>query len=297
MIEGRLGIAGVGLIGGSIAARARARGVSVVGYDRDPATLALAHRHGLIDDIAIDVGTLAATSDVLVLALPVDATLAALSELAARAARGALRPTLLLDVASTKVRIAAAGRDLPGFIATHPLAGSERSGPMAADAELFVGRTWAYVPTGDEREARVRAFIAACGSIPLAVDAATHDTAVALTSHVPQALAVCLGALLAERGAVEPNTYALCGPGIGSMLRLARSPVSMWEPIYRENAAPVAAVLRAYAEQVLAAAAALEGGDPQPLLAAFAAAAQAVDRIEDRRDEMQGAEPHANGAR
>ncbi len=278
MSAARLGIAGVGLIGGSIALRARADYERIIGYDRDPAALAQARAAGIIDSVAADIRSLATDCETLVIALPVDAALTALSALAD--VRG---PQLVIDVASVKAPLVAAGARIATYIGTHPMAGRERSGVAAADAELFRGATWAYSPHPDPAlVTRARRFIESMGSFPLEVEPARHDAIVALTSHVPQVLSVLLGAELARRARGDEHVLDLCGPGMLTMLRLARSPDAVWAPIVAANAAEIARVLRSVACELDRAAIGLEAGESAPLMSYFEPARSIAEALAER---------------
>jgi prephenate dehydrogenase len=273
-----LGIAGVGLIGGSIALRARTLGHSVIGYDRDARTLSRALAEGTIDAAASDLATLARGCETLVIALPVDATRAALEALA-----GSPGPALIIDVASVKAALVPAGERVATYVGTHPMAGREQGGFEFADPGLFANATWAHMPHPDAAlVARTRAFIVAMGASPLEIDAELHDAIVALTSHLPQALAVLLGAELAAAAHDDSRVMELCGPGMMSMLRLARSPESMWAPILTANAGPIALRLRSMARALDSAAVALEARDSAPLIAQFGRARKAAGALEER---------------
>ncbi len=278
MSRPRLGIAGIGLIGGSIALRARTAHAHVIGFDRDPATVARAFARGAIDAQAPSLETLAAQCETLVIALPVDATANALDALA-----GVQGPALVLDVASVKgIFTRYAGR-IANYVGTHPMAGRERGGIDAAEAQLFEHASWAHVPHADDvLIARVRAFIIAMGATPLQIEAQRHDAIVALTSHLPQSLSVVLGARLADAARGDAQVTELCGPGILSMLRLARSPEATWGPIVEANAGWIAEQLRSVAHDLDTVARALEAGDSRPLLANFAPARQAANALADR---------------
>jgi prephenate dehydrogenase len=263
----RLGVAGAGLIGGSIALRARELGAAVRIFDRDPATMDRARARGAAGDAAASLGELAAQCDVLVIAMPVDATCLALGELAGT--RTGL-PALILDVASVKRPVMAAASGLKQFVGTHPMAGRERGGIDAADANLFAGAMWAYAPHADATLVkRVREFIEALGAHPLEIAAADHDEIVALTSHLPQLLSVVLGSELSDAQSADARVSDLSGTGIASMLRLAASPQSVWGPIFVANARPVAARVRAFVRELEAAATALEEADISRLMAYF----------------------------
>ena len=256
-----------------MALRGAELGWQVAGYDPDSRQVeALGPA---LETHCFSLGELAERSEILVLAGPVHAILAALAELTATPPAAAL----VLDVASVKADVARAGARLGAFVPTHPMAGSERRGARAARSDLFANRTWAYDPAAACAAAAQR-FIASMGAHPLPVPSDLHDRIVALTSHLPQLVSVALGARLAER-VDEPDVAALCGPGIESMLRLAESPWPLWREILAANAGPVAQEVRALAAILSEAADALDAGDPRTVAAHFDAAAAAVARLRE----------------
>jgi prephenate dehydrogenase len=271
-----LGIAGVGLIGGSLALRAHAAGATVIGYDRDPQALQAATAAGALDATAHDVAELAERCAIVAIALPVDATIEVLANTPSLA-----RAEMVFDVASVKSPVVAAATGLPRFVASHPLAGRELGGFAAADGALFEGRTWAIVPSLDPAvQARLEALVTALGARPLIVTAADHDRLVAISSHLPQLLSVALGAELAAAGDADGRVYDLCGPGMQSMLRLAHSDAALWAGIAQANATALAGALEALAAALRATAAGLQAGNIDSLLAAFEGAHRAVDALE-----------------
>jgi prephenate dehydrogenase len=281
-VSGRLGIAGVGLIGGSIALCARERGITTIGFDRDPAAAQRGKARGALDEIAPDFEALVAACETLVVAVPVDAAHAVFADLLALA-RDPRRPlpSLILDVASVKAPFAPYEAQLPAFVGTHPMAGREVGGIEHADAALFRGATWTFTPQRDTlRAQRVRAFIDGMGATPLEIEPAAHDAIVALTSHLPQALSVALGSHVAAAAAGDPRVLALCGPGMRSMLRLARSPHAVWAPIAAANAHSLAAALRANAALLVTAAEHLEQADISPLMSYFGDARRIAEAID-----------------
>jgi prephenate dehydrogenase len=235
-----------------------------------------AFARGAISSRAGSLRALAAESDVLLLAAPLDATLAHLAELATFARV----PPLTLDVASVKEPVARAGSGVAGFVASHPIAGSERSGAASARADLFERKMWAYdAHAAPERAAVVEAFIEAMGATPLAIDPAEHDRVVALTSHLPQLVSVALGRQL-DASLDSTVVAALCGTGMTSMLRLGNSSWTMWRAILRANAGAVAQEVRELAAILSGVAAALEAGDLDDVEKDFGAAARAVARLD-----------------
>ncbi len=234
----RVGIIGTGLIGSSIGLGCRERGDTVVGFDQDTSTLRFAVVRGAIDDTATR-NEIYGTCEAVVIALPLDATIDEVRSLGERA----FRPEqFVIDVGSVKSPIEEAGKAFEVFVPTHPMAGSEKSGPTGARGDLFERRWWCYVSTGDElRTQAVRAFIDRLGAHPCAVDAPEHDRIVALTSHLPQLVAYafkrCVDGLVT--GAEGRVVSALCGPVAQELLRIAQSPREMWDPIFSANAAAI----------------------------------------------------------
>jgi prephenate dehydrogenase len=240
----RVGIAGLGLIGGSIALAARRAwpGVSVVGVDRAD-LLAGARERGFVDDTAESLSHLPPI-DLLVLATPVSAIVSLLPE----AAR--LQPApLVTDVGSTKRAAMAAARraGVARFIGGHPMAGSERGGLEQARPDLFDGRPWLLVDgaTSPEAAHTLERFVTGLGARPRWIDPVTHDRAVAYLSHLPQILAVAL--MNAAAGALDDDCFAACGRAFDEMTRLAASPPGMWQEILRDNADFVSEALAAFA--------------------------------------------------
>jgi prephenate dehydrogenase len=258
-----LGLIGTGLIGGSVGLRARACGYETIGFDPHPGALDQALAAGAIDRAASR-GEVLACAGAIVIAAPPAATV---GEIGALRESPATRATLILDVASVKEAVVTAARGLGNFVATHPMAGAERSGAAAADAALFEGRSWLYVPPGDAGlEERARTFIEAMGAVPYAVDAAEHDRRVALTSHLPQLAGSAFARLLREAG---PEGDAFLGPTARELQRVSRMSFSMWGDIFAANAGNVEPRVRALAALLLEAADALRDGDAAALAAFF----------------------------
>ncbi|MBA9006396.1 prephenate dehydrogenase [Thermomonospora cellulosilytica] len=254
---GRIVVIGTGLIGTSVALAMRGRGAEVLLADRDGASLELAARLGAGSPLPPD-GP-GEPADLAVLAVPPAAVAPVLLD---AQKRGLAR--VYTDVASVKaLPLAAAaelGCDLRTFVAAHPLAGSERSGPAAARADLFLGRTWAVCPaaqTDPAAVALVEELARACGAAPLRVEAAEHDRAVALVSHAPHVVSAATAARL--RGADEV-ALGLAGQGVRDVTRIAAGDPELWIGILAANAGPVADVLEEVATDLALAAALLRDG-------------------------------------
>lgn len=270
-----IGVVGTGLIGASIGLRARAQGDRVVGWDADPRHAALALERGALDAVAPDEAAALRDAQVIVLAAPLKATVASLERLAADPPKAAL----IVDVASVKLPVVHAAAALAAFVATHPIAGSEQSGPGAARADLFEGRAWTYDPNAsDEALERARTFIARMGARPIPVPSVTHDRLAALTSHLPQVLAVALAGQLAARLGDE-GVLELCGSGMRSMTRLGASSWAMWEGVLSANAPAVAQEVRELSTILSGIADELDADRTHVLRSRFATAAAAAGSL------------------
>lgn len=230
-----LAVVGVGLIGGSVAAAARTRGVvgRVLGVDAAPAVLDRALARGLIDEGVPDLASAAARADLVVIGAPVDR----IARLVLAAASHCRPGTLLTDVGSTKGNIVEALRGrLPvgvAFAGSHPLAGSEKQGPENADADLFQDRLVVLTPAGPDESVltRLASFWQALGAKTRVLDAADHDRALALTSHLPHLLAYALAGIL------PADLRDLTATGFRDTTRLASSAPDLWAPIFLANSA------------------------------------------------------------
>ena len=133
---------------------------------------------------------------------------------------------------------------LSRYVGSHPMAGSERSGPLAASAELFDGRPWAIAPhvhSAPEAVELVEALARTCGAEPIRLSPVEHDRAVARTSHLPHLLAVLTAGQLAE---AMPEQLTLSGQGVRDVTRVAAGDPVMWGQIIRANRAAVSEILR-----------------------------------------------------
>jgi prephenate dehydrogenase len=242
-------VAGLGLVGGSLARALTAAGYRVVGVDRENVRRA-ARRAGAVAATACTIEG-ATDADVVVLAAPPSANRRLLRRLA-RVSRPGL---VITDVGSVKGPIVrdADRLGLSSFVGGHVMAGSEKRGFGASSAELFRGAPWWLVPGRDARAApTVRRLVRAVGARPRTIDAAAHDRAVAFLSHVPQ---LASWALL-EAAVADPvarRFLAGAGPGFRGMTRLARSPRGLWREILHENQAEVTRALAAVRRRLAAA--------------------------------------------
>ncbi len=256
MIE-RIAILGTGLLGTSagLALRAAGFGGDLAGWNRSPEGAQAALSMGAINSIAADPLQAARESQVVLLAVPIYATLDWMEKLA-----GVLGPEhLVTDVGSTKAQItAAAGRlfnrpDRAAFLPGHPMAGKARGGAALGDANLFRGAVWLFTddpawersPNAAALVKDWRAWVVAMGSKTIDLDPARHDELVAWVSHLPQFVATALSALLEEEVGDAPELKIVGGRGLREMTRLGASPFSMWRDIAYTNTEAIETALHA----------------------------------------------------
>jgi prephenate dehydrogenase len=232
----KIGIVGLGLIGGSIALAAREVWPSslVIAVDNKDVLETAMRLHAI--DVAADDLIVLAEADLVILAAPVRQNLALLEALDEHVRQ----PAVITDTGSTKRAIVEAARRLPPrftFIGGHPLGGAAASGLENARADLFKGRPWLFTPStdaGGEAFDKLLAFARALGASPRTVTAAGHDRLLAFLSHLPQLTASALMQVVGE--AVGEDGLALAGRGLVDTTRLASSPAEIWKDITATNA-------------------------------------------------------------
>jgi prephenate dehydrogenase len=266
-LAGSVHVVGAGLVGASVGLALTSAGGDVVLHDASPTVAAVAADLGA--------GRLPADTDdepvLVVVAAPPDVTAGLVLDALHR------HPAAVVtDVASTKAAVvsavaAAAGASAARYVGGHPMAGRERHGPMAARADLFLGRPWVLTPgphTAPGATALVREVVSRLGASLVELDPVTHDEAVALVSHLPQVAASLVAARLV--GAPE-RAVGLAGQGLRDVTRIAAGDPVLWAQILASNAAPLAQHLRMLRDDLDAALAALDavgdadGGTAGPL--------------------------------
>jgi prephenate dehydrogenase len=261
MIE-RIAILGTGLLGTSVGLALRAAGFSgaIAGWNRSTEHTELAQRMGAIDSVATDAIEAARASQVVVLSVPIYATLDFMEKLAPVLGPG----HLVTDVGSTKRLISETAAKLfnmperAAFLPGHPMAGKERGGAELGDANLFRGAVWLF--TDDPNAQRSpqaaalvkgwREWVAAMGSKTIDLDAARHDELVAWVSHLPQFTATALSALLEGEVGAAPELKDVGGRALREMTRLGASPFSMWRDIAHTNTEAVERALLALEQRL-----------------------------------------------
>jgi prephenate dehydrogenase len=235
-VFGKIGVVGLGLIGGSIAMAARQLWPSslVIGVDSKDVLETAMRLHAI--DVAADDLFVLAEADVVILAAPVRQNIALLERLD----EYVTQPAVITDTGSTKQAIVDAAAVLPArltFVGGHPLGGAARSGLEHARPDLFSGRPWLLTPTREgtgEAVTKLSDFVRALGSEPRIIDVAAHDRLLAYLSHLPQLTVSALMQVIGD--AVDAEGLALAGRGLIDTTRLAASPPGIWKDIAVTNA-------------------------------------------------------------
>lgn len=283
----KLVVCGVGLIGGSVAlALRRARLVNrIVGVGRRPEPLAMARQLGVIDEIATDWADALNGASMVLLAMPVGQMDAVAAAIAPHLAPG----TIVTDAGSTKRDVIEAiyrhlGAHLATVVPAHPIAGAEKSGPAAAQAELYRGRKVVVTPLPEntpEAVARVRDMWAACGAVLHEMSPQEHDRVFAAVSHLPHLLAFGLVHDLAGRANAE-QLFSYAASGFRDFTRVAGSHPEMWRDICLANRHSLLAELDAYLSELAYLRALLLDGNGPSLEAVFADASRARNEWADK---------------
>jgi prephenate dehydrogenase len=241
----KIGIVGLGLIGGSIALAARELWPSalVIAVDNKDVLEIAMRRHAI--DVAADDLIVLAEADLVVLAAPARQNIALLEALD----DNVRQPAVITDTSSTKREIVRAARTLPArftFVGGHPLGGAARGGLEHARSDLFRGRPWLLTPTGDgagHAIQKLSAFVRAVGAEPRLLGVEAHDRLLAFLSHLPQLTASALMQVVGD--AVGHEGLALSGRGLADTTRLASSPADIWKDIAATNADEIGPALDA----------------------------------------------------
>ncbi|PHI21815.1 prephenate dehydrogenase [Lewinellaceae bacterium SD302] len=246
-------IIGIGLIGGSLAIALKENGFAtyVIGVDARQENLDKAIRRRLIDEDA-DLNTGLQRADLIVLAVPVDAMRELLPEILDR-----IRDDqILIDVGSTKEALLTSIADHPNrsrLVATHPMAGTEYSGPEAAIPQLFTNKMCVIVDHDDSAEDALATVRRLYKSIPMKLsylNRKQHDLHCAYVSHISHVASFALAITVLEKEKNEQRIFDLASSGFSSTVRLAKSSADMWTPIFRQNRDNVLDVLDEHIEQL-----------------------------------------------
>jgi prephenate dehydrogenase len=241
----RVGIVGLGLIGGSIALAARQIWPAslVIGVDRKDVLERAMVLHAI--DVAADDAVVLGEADLVILAAPIQQNLEILRDLPDNVTGAAV----VTDTGSTKRQMVEAAVSLPDrftFIGGHPLGGAARGGIEHARPDMFTGRPWLFTPTkASDPQAldKLKSFASGLGAIPQILSPDDHDRLLAFISHLPQLTVSALMHVVGE--AAREEGLALSGRGLQDTTRLASSPPDIWREVCATNADEIGSALDA----------------------------------------------------
>jgi len=248
-------VIGLGLIGSSVIRAAQSQGLAkqIIAYDRDQAVRDCAKRIGLGDRVTDTLEEAVADADLVLMAVPVGA-MASVAEAIAPALK---QGTVIADTGSTKTSVI---RDvaphLPDhcqFLPSHPIAGTEYSGPESGFATLFKDRYWIIIPdgVGDEAVSAFRQFLEGMGAIVEAMSAEYHDRVLAITSHLPHLIAYTIvGTAFDFEQQIRNDVIRFSASGFRDFTRIAASDPVMWRDVFINNADAVLEMLGRFNEDL-----------------------------------------------
>ena len=248
-------IIGIGLIGASVALKARHESLvgTITCYDASEVVRQEAAKLGIGDVIAETIDASVAKADLVILAVPVGAMQEVTTHIAPHLKQGAV----ITDTGSTKRSVI---RDVSPhvpehciFIPSHPMAGTEFSGPGAGFPSLFEGRYWLLVPEGAPREQVdiLARFFEALGATTEEMEAGYHDKVVALTSHLPHLIAYTIvGTAVDLEADLKEDVIRFSASGFRDFTRLAASDPTMWRDVFLNNDTAVLEMLQRFTEDL-----------------------------------------------
>ena len=248
----KITIIGLGLIGGSMAKDLKERefATHIYGVDINPGNSTSALELGLVDEIVtLDYGT--DHAELIIIATPVDATLSILPGILNR-----VTTQTVADLGSAKEKIVECVRDHPNrknFVATHPMAGTEFSGPAAAVSGLFDHKTTILCnveESSEEALGLVRKMYEVLNMNVTEMSGTSHDTHVAYVSHISHISSFALALTVMDIEKDEKNIFNLASGGFESTVRLAKSSAEMWVPIFMQNNSNVLTALNNYIDKL-----------------------------------------------
>ena len=248
----QVGVIGIGLIGGSMAIDLKKRKFAdrVVGVESEQLHAAAAKEMGLVDDL-VNLEDCIAESDIIVVATPVSAAIRLIPQILDKVDK-----QIVTDVCSTKEKINEMVHYHPNrknFVAAHPMAGTEYSGPWAALSGLFDGRA-GIICNAEDSDIRavelVKSMYDCLNMRMIYMRAAHHDVHTAYVSHISHISSFALALTVLEKEKNEKNIFDLASGGFSSTVRLAKSNADMWAPIFSQNKENVLTVLDTYIEKL-----------------------------------------------
>jgi len=281
-------VIGTGLIGGSLCLALKEAGTCkrIIGAGRSKETLEKAKQLNIIDDYDTDISNAVRDADFIFVSVPLGATETVFKKIAAGLKQSGNRKAVITDAGSSKQRVQQLADKIFAdgvcrFVAGHPIAGTEKSGPDAAFADLYKDRRVILTPT-DTTDAdaveRVTEIWQITGALVENMDAEHHDKVLAATSHLPHLLAFGLVHCLENIDDIE-DVFRFAAGGFRDVTRIASSDPTMWRDICLNNQQPILDMMKRYRDEMEMLYNALESGDGDKLMEVFEHAKQTRDKF------------------
>jgi len=284
----KLCVIGTGLIGGSFCLALKQAGIVgyIVGAGRSEATLEKAQQLNIIDSYDMDISNAVKDADVIFVSVPLGATETVFEKISAGLKQSGNQKAVITDAGSSKLQVQQiADKVFAGsanrFVAGHPIAGTENSGPAAAFADLYRDRRVILTPTEETSADAVKLVTAlwqATGALVETMEAEHHDKVLAATSHLPHMLAFGLVHCLENMEDIE-NIFRFAAGGFRDVTRIASSDPTMWRDICLNNQKPILEMMQRYKDELDMLYNALEAGDGEKLIEVFEHAKQTRDKF------------------
>lgn len=264
----KTGIIGLGLIGGSMAIDLKRRGFAeeIYGVEAEPVNAAAAQKIGLVDRIMTFEECVDA-SDIIILAVPVGAAVKMLPKVLDHFEKSASKGKVVIDVCSTKEHLARSVKYHPcrrQYVASHPMAGTEYSGPWAAMPGLFDGHACIICdPEESDTMAvkKIEDLYTALNMRTIYMNSSNHDVHTAYVSHISHVTSFALALTVLDKERDEKHIFDLASGGFSSTVRLAKSSPDMWTPILSQNRDNILRVMDTYIDKMNAFRQAIAQGD------------------------------------
>ena len=254
-----VGVIGLGLIGGSMALDLKRRGFAreVLGVEQDPVAAEAAKTIGLGDEV-VPYEDCIRRADIVVVAVPVGAAVKLVPDILNRfaAMEASIPEKIVMDVCSTKSQICHATQYHPlrgRFVSTHPMAGTEYSGPWAAQPGLFDGRACIFANSEEcspKALKTIEELYAVLNMRPIYMNADQHDVHTAYVSHISHVTSFALALTVLDKEKDEKHIFDLASGGFSSTVRLAKSNADMWVPILSQNHDNILHVMDTYIDKM-----------------------------------------------
>ena len=281
-------VIGTGLIGGSFSLALKSAGIveDITGAGRSLETLQVAQRLDIIDTYKTDIAEAVKEADVIFVSVPLGAMQTVFEQITAGLKQSGNKRAIITDAGSSKQQVQKIAdevfaEDASRFVAGHPIAGTENSGPEAAFADLYKDRRVILTPsenTNADAVTLVTALWEATGALVETMSADHHDKVLAATSHLPHVLAFGLVHCLENMDDIE-NIFRFAAGGFRDVTRIASSDPTMWRDICLNNKQPILDMMKRYKDELDMLYNALESDDGEKLMEVFTHAKQTRDKF------------------